>query len=105
MAMAHPAAPCPPCKIILDGGVLIAALDVYGTTTGSARAAFLCAIDNGTFDGASIDQAHALSELWCHRAALLRQWAEEDRLMATAMIGGEYRGAWSVDGVNGITPK
>lgn len=93
---------CPPCKVILDGGVVRTAAESYAGTVASISASFGHAIAIGTFDAAQIDEAHALSELWCHRAALLRKWAEEDRLHATGMIGGEYAGAWMIDGVEGI---
>lgn len=97
--------PCPPCKIILDGGVIGAATSLYSSTAEIISNAFTHAIEIGSFDASDIDQAHALSELWCHRAALLRQWAEEDRLIATDMLGGEYSGGWRINGVKGIEPK
>lgn len=96
--------PCPPCKIILDGGVIGAASSLYANTAEIIGNAFAHAIEIGSFDAADVDHAHALSELWCHRAALLRQWAEEDRLIATEMLGGEYHGGWTIDGVKGIEP-
>lgn len=95
---------CPPCKIILDGGVISASSSLYAHTAEIITNAFSHAIEIGTFNAAEIDKAHALSELWCHRAALLRQWAEQDRLTATEMFGGEYRGGWIVDGVVDIKP-
>lgn len=99
------AEPCPPCKIILDGGVINLATDLYSGTVRAIQESFEHAIRIGTFGPADIDEAHALSELWCHRAALIRQWAEEDRLYATNMIGGEYSGAFRINGVRGIEPK
>lgn len=97
--------PCPPCKIILDGGIVELATDLYAGTTQAIGIALTAHIREGNASGDYQDRAHALSELWCHRAALLRQWAEEDRLIATEMIGGEYSGAYVIDGVSGIKPK
>lgn len=80
------------------------------------------------FTPALRDEAHAFAELGCRRAALLRnsagyppegsapeffepngqllvQWAEELRLHTTKLIGGEYQGAWEIDGVTGIRLK
>lgn len=81
----------------------------------------------------SWEEAHAWAELSCHRAAVLREqasrllaesrgeliaeggnaalvtpdslmaWAEEHRLFATRMIGGEFESdVWTVDGSSGI---
>lgn len=97
--------PCPPCKIILDGGIIELATDLYAGTTRAIGKAFDHAITTGVFGPEQIDEAHALSELWCHRAVLLRKWAEDDRLHATGMLGGEYSGAFAIDGVDGIHIK
>lgn len=96
--------PCPPCKIILDGGIIELATDLYAGTTRAIGEAIDAHISEGA-NPSFIDEAHALSELWCHRAALLRKWAEDDRLYATHMLSGEYTGAFIIDGVNGIVPK
>jgi hypothetical protein len=128
---------CPACKIILDGGRFAAAArsvagrtniqsevvveatylaDIVLTTTN----AVMHGIRSGALTPEQIDEAHAWSELQCHRAAqleasrpletfdngrLLRRWATEDRLHATALAGGEYSGAWEVDGTSGIRKK
>lgn len=126
---------CPACKIILDGGRLVAALRMLAeVTTGVRRAAAIFfagiveantraiqhGIESGKFNDEQIDEAHAWSELQCHRAAfiedsfddpgnifpdVLRTWATEDRVRLTKMVGGEYSGAWTVDGTKGISPK
>jgi len=132
---------CPPCKIIIDGGRLAAAAiwfasgvsdpDAPSFLGDAARylAAVIKADAEATAMGvrsgrirAGADEAHAWSELNCHRAAmiedtilnqdydkltaeLLYRWATEDRLMATKLAGGEYSGAWIVNGVEGISPK
>lgn len=131
---------CPPCKIILDDPGALAASARYFALIASendeapvelvAAAAYLAdiativgevlirAIDKGVLNAADIDEAHAMSELSCHRAAALlamgdevmepskiMQWAEELRLHTTMLVGGEYSGAWEVDGVNGIRKK
>lgn len=128
---------CPPCKIILDKPVLGAAAMLLADTTEDKRIAAAArhlaaiaiasasAIIHGVATNAlttqQIDEAHAWSELECHRAAhirrsvtghtddgpilsmpLLMKWAEETRLHTTKLIGGEYRGAWTVLGITGI---
>lgn len=139
--------PCPACKIIIDGGRLAAAADLLAdayTTDAFARAsarylsgivrwntnAITNGIQSGAIAGDLLDEAHAWSELQCHRAAAIEEWAqrllsvnrellhdraingpkllkwaEEDRLHATKLTGGEYRGAWQIDGVKGITKR
>jgi len=135
---------CPPCKIILDGGRYAAAATLFaawiealsGLPTLAASARYLSTIAAGVTDALSfgiradrltteeIDEAHAMSELSCHRAAwlehavteprmtpeeqartakMIMSWAEELRLNTTRLIGGEYHGAWTVDGIKGIT--
>lgn len=125
---------CPACKIILDGGRLVAAANdlanrvelsdpryaaatYLGEVVRASTDAISSGIEVGTLDPEQIEEAHAWSELQCHRAAfiedhnqiitpdLLYGWANEDRLRATAMFGGEYDGAWIVDGVKGISRK
>jgi hypothetical protein len=138
---------CPACKIIIDGGVLAASARLYGRAYTESRADFredmrgivgaaeylaaiaeastealMQGIRTGKLTSDQIDEAHAMSELSCHRAAWLREraeasastdfghdavrrlreWAEELRLHTTKLIGGEYRGAWTVDGVDAI---
>jgi len=90
-------------------------------------AAILYGITTDAIGEEQQDEAHAWSELNCHRAAEIRAlansiaqeqalardtwrsrlltWAEEDRLFSTRLIGGEYSGAWIVDGVQGIRRK
>lgn len=135
---AVPTPRCPACKIILDGGRLAAAARwlalVVGAESPLYAAAFFLAdtvaanteaiihgIKSGALNSEQIDEAHAWSELQCHRAAhlrdrsqliesvttpeLLAKWAEEDRLHATALAGGEYDGAWIVEDVRGIRQK
>lgn len=135
---------CPPCKIIIDGRALQSSAIHFaafteagsGLPTLSSAARYLAAIAGGSTEALSfgiksgalgtetIDEAHAMSELSCHRAAWLRHatteprmtkeeqgrtanllmaWAEELRLHATRLIGGEYRGPWKVDGITGIS--
>lgn len=134
---------CPPCKIIIDGGRLAAAADLLGDVSPSHRpwARYLSSIVRwntnaitegiraGRISSEMIDEAHAWSELQCHRAAAIEGvigdttknriaegfweitphrlgvWAEEDRLHATKLAGGEYRGAWEISGVDGIRRK
>jgi hypothetical protein len=135
---------CAPCKILLDNpGVLAASSRLLANTVGPghalyAPAIYLAEIASGdaagiirAFDTGYIkpgspeeDEAHAWSELNCHRAALirewvdtmqiadagevvkvLREWAEQDRLVSTRLIGGEYHGEWIVNGVEGIERK
>lgn len=131
--------PCPPCKIIIDGRVIGSALDALaallvaahdqtsremraaaillaGTVRGAVEA-FMYGVSRGRFDagshtqGSRLDEAHALSELWCHQAKTirewietenhddasggeivtkLREWAEYTRVNATRLLGGEY---------------
>lgn len=134
----------PPCKVIIDGRILAAAARWLANVHASLRAAALhlaetteasvAALEHGIrarlITGDELDEAHAWSELECHRAALLRRWAsgnkpltqtsddlpaassellatwaEETRLHTTKLIGGEYSGAWEVLGVNGIRKK
>lgn len=86
----------------------------------SSGEALIYAIDRAVLKPEEIDEAHAMSELSCHRAAFLRdsddfrngamagmlmKWAEELRLHTTGLVGGEYKGAWVVDGVRGISKK
>lgn len=136
---------CPACKIILDGGRLVASAERIASwlraetilsaeqpdhhkTNRALAASYLAAIVRATTDAIvhgiksgfltpeQIDAAHAWSELQCHRAAALESgeeitgdvlddWAQEERLRATEMFGGEYEGAWIVDGVKGISRK
>lgn len=139
---------CPPCKIIIDGGRFAAAArwlvhHVYRVMAAdqserdiaqevAAAATYLAdvvsaneeAISRGIkmrlFDAERIDQAHAWSELQCHRAQAIEDairahkiipaetlylWAKEDRLHATMLAGGEYHGGWTVNGTDGITKK
>lgn len=130
---------CGPCKIILDGGgVLPGSANLLADTLGhdnplyaparylaavvaGSASALRYAIEHDVLTPAQIDQAHAFSELNCHRAAVirgwaergapsdagtkLRLWAEQDRIFTTQIIGGEYEGAWEVDGVTGIRQK
>lgn len=133
---------CVPCKIIIDGRVLSAAARYFGLQTASAAIAasarlladtadaateaLMYAIRSGTLSPEALDEAHAMSELSCHRAAYLRSsagvpmpphrpstsegawigrftgWAEELRLHTTKLVGGEYAGAWVIDDVTGI---
>ena len=137
----------PPCKIIIDGRVLAAAARWFANVHASLRAAALhlaetteasvAALEHGIrarlINGEELDEAHAWSELECHRASLLRAWAsgavplsgfrdgerrdppatnellatwaEETRLHTTKLLGGEYSGALEVLGVNGIRKK
>lgn len=136
--------PCPACKIILDGGRLAAAArglarkysnapdawhivataEYLADVVSASMRAVMHGIKSGQITGDQIDEAHAWSELQCHRAAaiesapepdeggesaltpaLLIEWAHEDRLHATKLFGGEYHGAWEIDGVKGITKK
>jgi hypothetical protein len=132
--------PCPACKIIIDHpGALAAAARLLARTNMEFENAALYLADiatasadaitrlRGSLSAAEMDEAHAFSELGCHRAAVIRaetglfpndsqaqsnlseetllQWAEELRLHTTKLVGGEYEGAWTVDGVNGITPN
>ena len=140
----HPFNPgeCPPCKIILDGGRLAAAaLMLAEVTTGAVRAsalylagiaraateAMIYGVRAGTIKGDALDEAHALSELACHRAqaiedmvdqalagtldgavyvaATLRDWATKHRLAHTKLVGGEYHGNFIIDGTAGIARK
>lgn len=135
---------CPPCKIIIDGRAigaaallfaaryvalsgmpsLIAAAQYLASIADGATAALVYGIKAGALTAETIDEAHAMSELSCHRGAWLRNaatmpqmtseeqartatllgaWAEELRLHTTRLIGGEYRGAWKVDGIKGIS--
>jgi hypothetical protein len=143
---------CPGCKVIIDGRVLAAAALTYAEAKEaaggphSANLARLARLLARTADGVTdalefalrsgaikpgspeLDEAHAMSELSCHRAAMLREnaaflgapdtspedrmklfmlrdWAEELRLHATKLFGGEYCGAWTVDGIIGITRR
>lgn len=143
-APGHPQQDCPPCKIIIDGGryagsarwlsevadadgnwPLARAARYLATVVAANEAAITRAIRERVFDPERIDQAHAWSELQCHRAqaierfiidshapnvleinfGLLYMWATEDRLHATNLVGGEYHGAWEVNGTEGITKK
>lgn len=135
---------CPPCKIILDGRAisgsavmfaaryaalsglptLVAAANYLATIAEGATEALVYGIKSGALSAETIDEAHAMSELSCHRAAWLRNaagmvrmnreeqertaglleaWAEELRIHTTGLIGGEYHGPWKVDGIKGIT--
>lgn len=136
---------CVPCKIIIDGRVLAGAARYFGLQTASAAVAaasrlladtadaateaLMFAVRSNSLSPEALDEAHAMSELSCHRAAYLRSsgavpmpvtrqasgerdwiarlnaWAEELRLHTTKLIGGEYKGAWTVDGVTGIKRK
>lgn len=97
---------CPPCKIILDdGGVVVAAANAYAEMGRAAAQAITAGITHGRLSPEQIDEAHAFSELQCHRAALIRAWTEELRLHTTKIIGGEYDGGYIVDGVDGIRKK
>ncbi len=127
--------PCPACKVVIDGGRFAAAArSVAGRanipsavrTAATYLAEIVTANTMGIMEGIrsgaltpeQIDQAHAWSELQCHRAAALEAgefpsnhsaglygWANEDRQHATALAGGEYSGAWEVDGTSGIRKK
>jgi hypothetical protein len=137
---------CPPCKIIIDGRVLagsarlfaaqiaamsglpklIAASEYLAAIVDGATEALIHGTRAGLLEPAELDEAHAMSELSCHRAAWLRDaaiqprmtpteqdraakllvsWAEELRLHSTKLIGGEYHGAWDVNGIVGISRK
>jgi hypothetical protein len=135
---------CAPCKVILDSpGILAASARLLANTVGPQdrlyppliylaevatgdAAAIIRAVDTGYIKPGSPeeDEAHAWSELNCHRAAairdwadtmqiadagevvkVLREWAEQDRLVSTRLIGGEYHGEWIVNGVEGIVRK
>lgn len=97
-------------------------------TADAVKAATECALKSGAVTEDQADELHAMSELSCHRAAELRAWArgetsmipnrgdtdrhvvlqlwaEELRLHTTRLIGGEYTGAWIVDGVTGIRKR
>ena len=138
----NPPHDCPPCKIITDGrrlqaiGLLIAAIAKGGLAhaarfLAATAAAGVEAVIEGVrlerLDYYKVDEAHALSELQCHRAqlmeesvsedcesllpnhaltpALLMKWAREDRIRLTKIFGGEYHGGWEVNGTEGITKK
>lgn len=135
----------PACiKIIIDtGGRLAAAGHLFadhgcGLSAGAAAAgrylariaeadarALVTAIKSGHVTKEKLDEAHAWSELNCHRAAeieswcvgsamtrgesleratLLFGWAGEDRIFTTRLAGGgEYSGPWIIDGTKGIS--
>lgn len=135
---------CPPCKIILDGRAIsssarlfaaiyaglsglpsvVAAANYLAEIADGATEALTDGIKSGALSAEAIDEAHAMSELSCHRAAWLRHattmprmtreeqtrtaalleaWGEELRLHTTKLIGGEYRGPWKVDGIKSIS--
>lgn len=97
---------CPPCKIILDeGGAIPAAAAGLAQMSEAAARAILHGVEIGSINEEQLDEAHAFSELLCHRAALMRQWTEEIRTFTTKLIGGEYQGNFIVDGVDGIRRK
>jgi hypothetical protein len=67
--------------------------------------AFERGLSNGSIPEEMQDRLHAFSELNCHRAALMLEWAEEIHRETVAMAGGEYSGTLEVDGVKGIRKK
>lgn len=91
--------------------------DVAEAVRRATEAAFVLEL----VDEATGDELHAMSELSCHRAAALRAWAREgghdprpsliakwaDELAehTTRLLGGEYEGAWTVDGTSGIRKR
>lgn len=135
---------CPPCKVIIDGGTIggggrllarkrpeVAAAAHYLADISEASVrAIMQGVRSGALTPEQIDEAHAWSELECHRAAVIRdsavrefeavrvdnktiivneallmQWAEETRIHTTALIGGEYHGSFEVDGITGIRKR
>lgn len=131
---------CPPCKIILDNRVLaaagrfvaalmkesapvVAAATLIAETADAAAHGFTYALLSESLSAEELDEAHAMSELSCHRAAQMRgwavggwassgtrtermiSWAEELRTHTTKLFGGEYSGAWEVIGVDRIQKK
>lgn len=128
---------CPKC--IIDDGRLAAAARFFARrmsdsqtrdealhladVADAVRAATAWAFERETVTEEQADELHAMSELSCHRAALLRKlargqellpakvhqllakWADELADHSTGLLGGEYKGAWTVDGTTGISRK
>jgi hypothetical protein len=63
------------------------------------------AMEDETLTPEAKERLHAFSELNCHRAALMVEWAEEIHRETVALAGGEYSGGFEVDGVKGIRKK
>lgn len=128
---------CPKC--VIDDGRLAAAARLFSRRTkdeeASAEALHLadvaeavgrateCAFRLNLIDEKTGDELHAMSELSCHRAAMLRgwargismaggwspailaKWADELATHTTALLGGEYHGAFEVVGTEGIRKR
>ena len=93
-------------KIIIDtGGRLARVARFYSEAADAFNNAFQRAIDNGRDFGDESDELHALSELDCHRAKQMVEWAEELHERTVRLAGGEYRGGFEVDGIAGIRKK
>lgn len=93
---------CPKC-IIDTGGALPSAALALAEQSKANNAADERAWE--TLNEDQRDHLRALSELDCHRAAVIRTWTEQSRLDRTKIYGGEYRGGYVVDGVEGVKKK
>lgn len=98
----------PACvKIIIDTGGRLARAGRFIAEAGEEFArAFRVANDSGDVDAEKREKLHAYAELDCHRAKLILKWAEEIHQRGVdELTGGEYAGAWEVDGVSGIRKR
>lgn len=106
--------PCPPCKIIIDGGAMIGAtvmlaLQVVFNTIADLYTAFR----GGTRPPEQIERERALAEYNCKLAAFLRERTAYIRVARVGtdadgvhgVFGGEYEGAYEIDVAHGIKKK
>lgn len=93
---------CPKCVIDTGGALPSAAAGLLLQSMANERAD---ADAWPELDADKRDELKALSELDCHRAAMIRKWTEDSRLARTKIYGGEYHGNFEVNGVDGITRR
>lgn len=102
--------PCPPCKIIIDGGALIAAAFglLFQALFNTIADAYSAIVNKGRSD-----EGLALSEYDCKLAAFIRERTVYIRLARVGtspdgkhgIYGGEYKGDFNIDAVKGISKK
>lgn len=84
-------------KIIIDTGRVARAAKFYAKTAKAHLREYEKVREE--LSAEETDRLHAESEVNCHRAALIIEWAEELHRQTVRMSGGEYYGRFDVDGV------
>lgn len=88
-------------KIIIDTGRVARAARFYAKTAKVHLREYKGVKEE--LSAEETERLHAESEVNCHRAALIVEWAEELHRQTVRMAGGEYSGRFDVSGVE--TPR